>query len=496
MKFLKLVLVLILACTCCGLRAADHDHGVPEKLGKVSFPVSCSPKLRSEFNRGVALLHSFAYSAANATFRHISEEDPGCAMAHWGIAMSLFHQLWEPQIAPADLATAEDEIGAAQRIGSRDARERGYILALSSVVKDADTVPFSSRDLQYERAMADLAHQHPGDVETNVFYALALLSNAPLDDKTHSRQKQALAILEPLDRIYPDHPGITHYIIHACDSGELARRGLASARKYAQIAPSAPHALHMPSHIFTRLGLWQDSIASNLAASSAAREQNDVGEELHAMDYLVYAYLQLGRYEDAQRVTQQLRAMPGLEAGDLKVRYSTTAMPVRFAVEQHMWEEAARIEPISGSPSNVAAIAVWARALGTARRDHPSDISADIATLALDEQQLRGTENQYWAAQTAILHSEAMAWAALSNGKPEEAESLLRSAADAEDAMEKSPATPGPIVPAREQLGEFLLAQHRPADAIVAFKTSLENAPGRKGSLDGLAKANQQMNFR
>jgi hypothetical protein len=449
--------------------------------------------VQAEFNRGVALLHSFAYSSANATFQHVATEDPKCAMAHWGVAMSLFHQLWEPNLAPASLPNAEKEIANARRIGSTDARERGYIRAFSLLIKDANTVPFSSRNQHYEQAMADLAHRNPNDIEAQVFYALALLSNAPPADKTHSRQKQALAILEPLDRAYPEHPGITHYIIHASDSGELAAGGLSAARKYAQIAPSVPHALHMPSHIFTRLGLWQDSVTSNLAASRAAREQNDPGEELHAMDYLVYAYLQLGRYDDARHVIDQLNSMERLGNGDFKVGYAATAMPVRYAVERHQWDEAATIKPDAKSLPQVAAIAVWAHALGRTRGEHTANVNRDVATLQLYEHQLKNAGNEYWASQVSILREEVGAWAAQANGEHAEAEAQLRGAADEEDSLEKLPVTPGPVVPAREQLGELLLKQHRAADAVVAFKTSLVNAPGRKSALDGLALATQEM---
>ena len=451
---------------------------------------------QDDFARGVALLHSFAYAAAGTTFRRVAAADPQCAIAHWGVAMACFHQLWEPQLVPTCLPAATQAIETAQKLGSSSARERGYIHALSLVFKDAGTVPFSTRDQQYEHAMAALAHDNPDDIEAQVFYALALLSNASLADKTHARQKQALAILEPLDRAYPDHPGITHYIIHACDSGELAPRGLAAARKYAVIAPDAPHALHMPSHIFTRLGLWQDSIASNLAASKAAHEQGDTGEELHAMDYLVYAYIQLGRFNDARQVLDQLNSMPNLGTGDFKIGYSTTAMPVRYAVEQGHWEEAANIQPIPGSPPHVAAIAVWARGQGRTRGKPPSDASREIADLQKFEDQLHRDSNEYWAAQVRIMREEVAAWSAKANARPTEAETLMRKAADEEDAMEKSPATPGPVVPAREQLGELLMELRRPADAAVGFKASLVNAPGRKGALDGLAQASQQMSAR
>ncbi len=479
---------------CVGLRPQEmHDHPAPEKLGRVSFPISCAAQTQAEFNRGVALLHSFAYSAAGETFRRVAAFDQHCAMAHWGVAMSCFHQLWEPQLAPASLQIATQEIETAQKLGSPSARERGYIHALSLVIKDADTIPFSTRDQKYELAMAELARNNRDDVEAQVFYALALLSNASLTDKTHSRQKQALSILEPLVRMYPDHPGITHYIIHACDSSELAPRGLPAARKYAQIAPSAPHALHMPSHIFTRLGLWQDSIASNLAASKAAREQGDTGEELHAMDYLVYAYLQLGRYDDARQVLDHLDSMKNFVSGDFKVGYAATAMPVRYAVEQSHWAEAAKIKPIPGSPPQVAAIAVWARGQGRTRGEQAADASGEIADLLKFEDQLHRAGDDYWAVQVRIMREEVAAWSTLANARPTEAETLMRKAADEEDAMEKSPATPGPVVPAREQLGELLMKQHRPSDAVVAFRTSLVNAPGRRGSIEGLSQAAQSV---
>ena len=482
-------LALILSCTFCVLPAQEtHDHGIPEKLGKVSFPVTCAAGVQSEFSRGIALLHSFAYAPANAAFQKIATQDPNCAMAHWAIAMTLFHQLWDFLPATA-MPLAAQEIATAEHIGSTDQRERGYIHAFSLLLKDSGTA-FTVRNYQYEQAMRDLAQQNKADVEAQVFYALALLSNAPPTDKTHARQKQALAILEPLDRAYPDHPGITHYIIHACDSAELAPRGLAAARKYAQVAPSAPHALHMPSHIFTRLGLWQDSISSNIAASKAARDQHDIGEELHAMDYLVYAYLQLGRYEDARHIVHHLNQMQSLGMADFKVGYAATAMPVRYAVERHRWDEVAKAVPDEKSQPQVAAITAWARALSKARGRHISDVSAELSELQLYEGQadFNGSRD-YWAPQIRILREEALAWSLQAGGKPKDAESQMRAAADAEDAMEKLPVTPGPIVPAREQLGELLLQQHRKADAADAFKASLVSSPNRKNAMDGLRAA-------
>ena len=484
--------ILILACACPLVSAQDaHDHPTPEKLGVVSFPTTCSPAVQTEFNRGVALLHSFAYAGAAESFRRVAAGDSSCAMAHWGIAITSFHQLWEPALPARSLPQAQSELAIAQKIGSADSREHGYIHALSLLLKDADTVPFSTRDLEYEQAMAEMARQNTADVEVQVFYALALLSNAPPTDKTHARQKQALDLLEPLDRAYPDHPGITHYIIHACDSSELAKRGEAAARKYAQIAPAAPHALHMPSHIFTRLGLWDESIASNLAARAAAHQQGDVGEELHAMDYLVYAYLQTSRDHEASQVLESLRAMNHLGVEDFKVGYAATAMPVRYAVERSQWDEAAKIEPVAGSPPHVAALAVWAKALGLTRGPNPSSIDRELSTLAGYERVLRQAGNDYWAMQVAILRMEAQAWRAQALGRAQEAEADLRGAADREDALEKLPVTPGPIVPAREQLGELLLQQRRFEESLAAFQASLRSAPGRKGALEGIQRSLQ-----
>jgi tetratricopeptide (TPR) repeat protein len=467
-----------------------HDHGAPEKLGKVSFPISCAPAVQDQFNRGVALLHSFAYAAAESTFQAVAKQDPKCAMAHWGAAKAYFHPLWET-LTPATIPIAQKEIQQAQQIGSSSEREQQFIHALSLIYQDAATVPYPTRALKYEQAMAELAAANRKDVEAQVFYALALLANESPTDKTHAKQKQAIAILEPLDRTYPDHPGIPHYLIHACDNPELAQKGLPAARAYSQIAPSAPHALHMPSHIFTRLGLWDDSIASNLAARQAAHQQGDTGEELHAMDYLVYAYLQAGRDQDAARVIQQITDMPGLKLADFKVGYASTVMPIRYKVERSQWADAADVVPPTGAQPQVVAIAVWSRGIGLARSGRAAEAHAEMDTLRQLEEQLRASGNDYWAAQVAIQRREVMAWAAQADNKPEEAAALMRAAADEEDAIEKLPVTPGPIVPAREQLGYLLLNQNHPGLALKEFEIALVEAPGRRGAMLGSARATE-----
>jgi hypothetical protein len=411
-------------------------------------------------------------------------------MAHWGIAMTHFHQLWEPPLPPAGIAIAQKEISQAETLEEASERERGFIHALTFVFKDASTVPYRTRVMKFENAMREVAAANEKDVEAQVFYALALISNASPSDRQHLKQKQAADLLEPLYREFPNHPGIPHYLIHAYDNQELASRGLPAARAYANIAPSAPHALHMPSHIFTRLGLWDDSIASNLAAKNAAYQQGDTGEQLHAMDYLVYAYLQSNRNQKAAEVIQQLNALQNLNMGDFKTGFAATAMPIRYAVEQHQWSDAEKIaNPPNSAPPQVMSIAVWARGVGFARTGHVPEAQEESETLRQIEERLRTSGDDYWATQVDIMKREVMAWSAHAENRPDEAVAILRSAADEEDGIEKLPVTPGPIVPAREQLGELLLEQGTSASALKEFQMALMNSPGRRGALQGAAQA-------
>ena len=483
------ILLTLLLIVPFSIAQETHSHSAPEKLGNVSFPISCAPAVQEQFNRGVARLHSFAYAAAEDAFASVAKRDPRCAMAHWGMAMAYFHQLWEPPISPAAISIAQKEIQLAQQIETASECERQFINALALVYQDAATVPYRTRVLNYEHAMRELASANKKDTEAQVFYALALLANASPADETHARQKQAADLLEPLNRSCPEHPGIPHYLIHAYDNAELAPRGLPAARAYSQIAPSAPHALHMPSHIFTRLGLWDDSIVSNLAAREAARQQGDTGEELHAMDYLVYAYLQSGRDKEAAQVIQQLKDMPNLNAGEFKIAYASTAMPIRYAVERGQWADAAAIVPPTGASPQVVAIVVWARGLGLSRSGRAAEAHAEIDNLRQLEEKLRTSGNDYWAMQVGILKRELIAWTAQADGTPNEAAAIMRTAADEEDAIEKLPVTPGPIIPAREQLGSLLLEQNHPDLARQEFEKALTNAPGRHGALTGAADA-------
>ena len=404
------------------------------------------------------MLHSFAYSESEKAFREVLATDPSCAMAHWGIAMTYFHQLWEPPVNEARYTSGAAELGVITTTAKRSERESGFIDALSAVYSNGDSRPLHKRMLTYEARMAEVAKTNPNDAETQVFYALALLSTAPPTDKTHANQKKAVAILEPLYAVNPQHPGIAHYLIHACDNSEMAQQGVKAALDYSKIAPSAPHALHMPSHIFTRMGMWNDSVQSNRAARQAAREHGDVGEELHAMDYLTYAYLQLGRNEDAAGVVADLQQMQGLEGENFKVGYAATAMPARLAIERGKWQEAAALKPAAGAPPEVGAVTVLARGIGAARLGKVQDATLESGKLREAESKLRAAGSNYWADQVSIQASEVDAWIAAAKGDGSAARKLMTKAADFEDSMEKLPLTPGPIVPAREQLGELLFA--------------------------------------
>ena len=483
MKSIRAASVLLFL-VCCPAVYGQHEHAAPEKLGTVSFPISCSAQVQASFNRAVALLHSFAYAPAAEAFTALGSQDPHCAIAHWGIAMSYYHQLWQPQLPGDGLQKGHAELEQAQQIGAGNEREKGFIAAASFIfTQDGGT--YAAHAAKYRDAMAELAQKNRNDPESQIFYALALLATASPEDKTHQNQKTAAEILEPLYLKYPQHPGISHYLIHAYDNAELAKKGLKAAREYAQIAPSAPHALHMPSHIFTRLGMWRDSMRSNEDARIAAHRQGDIGEELHAMDYLVYASLQEGREAEAATILNDVQKLGELRGSEFKVAYAVTAMPVRYAVERKQWTEAARCEAPAGAPPHVSALAAWARALGDARGGNVTAARSELGSLERMKEQLRDAGNQYWAGQVHIQAEEAAAWIAFAENKSEEAVTLMKTAADEEDAVEKLPVTPGPVVPAREQLGDlFALSGHADA-ALAAYEKSLQDAPGRRGSLRG-----------
>jgi tetratricopeptide (TPR) repeat protein len=488
MRAIILLGTLLCASLLMAQTADEHQHAAPEQLGQVTFPTSCSPTVQQKFERGVALLHSFAYTDAEQAFRNIAQVDEKCAMAHWGVAMSLYHPLWEPWITDEDLQRGAKELESARSIKATD-RERAYIDALNSYYGGDMKRSRQQRALDHEKAMASVAAKYPKDTEAQVFYALALLATATPADRKHRNQKKAADLLEPIYRSHPQHPGPVHYLIHAYDNAELARRGLAFAREYSQVAPDAPHALHMPSHIFTRLGMWNDSVRSNEAARLSAHQHGDLGEELHAMDYLMYAYLQSGRVEDAMRLLRDLDTMkPGV--GEFKIEYAAAAMPVRYTIEQERWEDAAALEamPPQALPQ-ARAIRQWARGIALARLGRIEDAKRELERMQSARDQLEKAGNFYWATQVETQIMEVQALIARAEQKNDEALRLMRTAADEEDAVEKIPITPGPIVPARELLAGLLLEMKRPKEALVEYEAALALSPGRRASLAGAAKA-------
>jgi len=491
-KSLAVILIALALATSASAQEEHHHHPAPEHLGTAHLKTSCSPAVTPAFDHAVALLHSFAYEEADRGFADVASRDPRCAMAHWGRAMTHYHQLWDVPVGAA-LAAGVAEIGQAETMTTGTPRERALIAALGGYYANAGQVPAAARATHYSDAMAMVMRTYPSDDEIATFYALSLIATAAPNDHSHARQKIAADILEPIWKRQPEHPGVPHYLIHAYDSAELARRGLPAARLYAKIAPSAPHALHMPSHIFTRLGLWDDSITSNIAARDAALAQSDVGEALHAMDYLTYAYLQRNRTADAAGEVATLKGMTLPSGTGFKIGYAGNAMPVRLAIETRDWATASQLTPIPGSGPQVAAIAWWARALGRLRAATPGSADADIAKLQACREALRAANDTYWTAQTDALLKSAQAWRFAARGDGDAAVATMMAAADEEDGLEKLPLTPGPIVPAREQLGDLYLVVGKPREALSAFNTALALAPGRLGALRGKSEAERRI---
>ena len=494
--------LLLLSCLLAAPAVADEEHqhpaGDPEKLGTVSFSTSCAPAVQKQFQRGVAMLHSFWYEEAERTFNQVAKDDPGCAMAYWGIAMGYFHPIWDARGPDAAiLKKGWETVQKAKVLAPKTEREREYVAAIEAFYKDSDKQDHRTRVLAYETAMERVYSRYPEDREAAAFYSLALLGSVAASpvDKTLARQKKAGEIAEKVFDAEPSHPGAPHYVIHAYDYPALAEKALPAARRYAKIAPDAPHALHMPSHIFTRLGLWQESIESNTASAAAAGKVGMAGEGLHASDYLEYAYLQSGQDDQAKRVLDQMPAnktgLPSYFAGV----YATATMPARYVVERRRWAEAAKLEIPSDSPGGklswAEATVYFARALGSAHTGNVDAARHAIQKLQSVRDMLTELQETYWAGQVEIQRREAAGILAFAEGKKDEALEFLRSAADMEDASEKHPVTPGPVVPARELLGEFLLTINTPVQALAAFESTLQRSPNRFNALYGAATAAQ-----
>ena len=469
-----------------------------QQVGTVRFATSCSATARPTFNRAVALLHSFAFSAADQSFRAVLQEDPRCAMAWWGLALDAWGNPFAAGIKPAgQIQRGLDAVTRARLTGAPTPRETRYVEAAARLYEHADAVDQRTRLLAYRDAMAQLAAAEPADTEAAIFHALAVVISADPADKTYASQLAAGATLEQLFAALPDHPGLAHYIIHSYDVPALADRALGAAERYSRIAPAISHALHMPSHTYTRVGQWQQSIDANIASARAARREGSTAEELHASDYLVYAYLQLGQDRAAQRLLAALPAIArrldpnaiGAAAPPAAGYFAIAAIPARIALERGAWTEAARIE-VRRSPVPFADAITWfARALGAAHTGDTSATAAAIAALSAIRIRLAQAGESYWSEQVEIQRRGAAAWLAFSAGRRDEGLTEMRAAANREDATEKNAITPGPLAPARELLGEMLLAAGEPAEALTAFEAALRHEPNRFRALAGAGKA-------
>ncbi|RAK70464.1 hypothetical protein [Hymenobacter edaphi] len=474
-----------------------------QQFGRVAFEVSGPQSVQADVALAVSLLHSFEYDEAEKVFARVIDQAPDCAMAYWGVAMCSYHPLWTPP-TPAELAKGARAVALAQRLPKKTAREAAYIDALAAFYQDHAHADHRTRSGRFEQAMARVAARFPTDPEAAIFYALALDAAADPADKTFRKQRKAGAILEGLQPQAPRHPGIVHYLIHTYDYPELAALALPAARQYAAVAPSSAHALHMPSHIFTRLGLWDECISSNLAAAASARcYAENAGlkghwdEELHSVDYLAYAYLQQGDNRRAREQQRYLAAVREVSPVTFKVAYAFAAVPARYVLENKQWAAAARLRPQRAHLDWAQfpwqrAITHFARALGHARTQQPDSAQREIDHLAALRTTLSGQHNDYQARQVEVQLLAAEAWLALARGQSAEALRRMQQAADLENRTEKHPVTPGEVVPARELLADMLLQLRQPAPALAAYEADLQQHPNRFNGLYGAAGAAEQ----
>jgi tetratricopeptide (TPR) repeat protein len=489
---------LIFSMLVAGLapQASAHDEPAqaagrpPEQLGKVSFPTSCDPKVQARFERGVALLHSFWFPEGRRAFLDVLAADPSCTVAYWGLGVNRLLNPFGGQPVENVLLEGQAAVEKGLATPAKTPRERDYLEAIAAFY-GRDRAPWRERALRYEKAMEALARRYPEDAEASIFYALALNIAADLNDKTYSRQLKAAAILEPVFAAHPDHPGVAHYLIHSYDYPPIAAKGLAAARKYAAIAPSAAHALHMPSHIFTRVGAWEDSIQTNRRAEETARKGNVPDDVLHAIDYQVYAALQLGRDAEAKRAIE--RGEP--EAARYERNsgaYGLAASAARYAMERGDMKMAAQLKPVTSKWPYADAMSHFARAVGAARSGDVESARKDTGELASLRDALAARKDGYWAEQVEIQRLAAEAWIELAQGRADAAVSLMRKSADLQDASEKASVTPGHLAPSRELLAEMLLQLKRPAEALKEFEASEADNPKRFRGTHGAALAAAQ----
>lgn len=498
MKTFSLILALMLSASVFALAADDEAHHHEEmteaQVGTVHFPSSCAAAVQKPVERGVAMLHSFWYEEAEKQFQQIEKDDPQCAIAHWGVAMSIWHQLWNRPDEPT-LDRGLSELKQARKLNNGTPREREYISALT-VFYSHPAKPFQKRVSAYSKAMEKVYRGNPDDHEAAAFYALSLLASEPSKDKGNVHRKQAAAVLEKLFAEEPNHPGVAHYLIHTYDTPEMAKLGLPAARKYASLAPAAPHALHMPAHIFARLGLWQDDIDSNVASIAATRKEAamhmaEEGHQFHAMDFLVYAYLQTGREQDAQKVIDEVRAMPPMKdmygMGFDPHLFGLSAFPASYALELHHWSEAAQLQVVEGATDSMHSTTYVARAIGAARSGKVEQARKEIAQIESIQKKLAPNKKKDEGEYQGVTYDVtiAKAWLAHAEKRDDEGVRLLRSVANKEEG--EAEASEG--IPAHEMLGDMLLDSNRPADALTEYEASLKSDPGRFNSLYGAAHA-------
>ena len=482
-------------CMCIWLAPAaawaqsdQHQHGgmAPKDIGTVNFETSCSPATKTTFNEAVALLHSFWFAESRAIFESVLKDDPNCAIAYWGIALTHWGNPFAGQRAPQTIANGKAAIDKGLATGSPTPREKGYIEAVAILFSSSDVTNQRQRVLDYEKAMGRVSVANKADIEARIFWALSVAQAASPTDKTYARNLQAAEMLEPMTKQMPKHPGIAHYIIHAYDVPLLAPKALPAARSYAGIAPVVPHALHMPSHTFTRVGYWKESVDSNVKSAEIAEKTNGIGEAMHARDYMTYAYLQMGmdsQAKDNLGHAMRLATMGGGTQGAAGAgpnTFALAAIPARYAMERQQWAEAAVLEP-RAAPNTpyTEAITHFVRAVGAARAGRPTDAAADVAKLAAIRDREIEMKDEYWASQVDIQRRGADAWVMFAQGRKEAALAQMRETADMEDLTDKSAVTPGPIAPARELLGYMLLENGQPKEALVEFEAVMKKEPNR-----------------
>jgi len=501
MDRVRIVAVTLLTLMAWSTPAQDRQRETDEKLGTVRFATSCNEVAQTEFNRAVALLHSFQFSRAIAGFDSVLTEDPTCGIAYWGMALSD----WSNPFAPGAKDKSQLQVGwenakRGKTAGAKTEREKAYIAAVGKLYSDYETTAQQTRLISYRDAMSEVAARYPDDNEAQIFYALAVAATEDPADKTYAGRLQAGAILEKLFDEEPTHPGLAHYIIHTYDVPPLATKGLVAARRYASIAPDAPHALHMPSHTFTRTGYWQESINTNIAAAAAARREGQTAEQLHATDYEIYAYLQTAQDEKAGKIVSSLPEIAARfdptavisGAGGPSVGYfALVAIPARYALERQDWKQGAQLV-VRDTPFPYTEAMTWfARGYSAARMGQAEAANESVIALQQIKERLSKANEQYWALQVEIQQVSVAAWTALAAGKKEEAMRQMKLAAELEDGTEKSAVTPGPLAPARELFGEMFLQTNEPAHALEQFEATLKKEPGRFRALYGAARAAQ-----